>query len=190
MSARKKAATYNELYFLYHEYVVLMLKTYMYTAYDDSARVLSYLMDYKLVDGHDGLYCAGPDKEKISKVLSDHHVNHVISEYGKITKIACFDDNHYETYFELGKGSSAVVMPSTANKATAGPTPIKETYVQPPVIIPDWLYVGCRIIHKILGCGVITSVADKRFSASFDSGETKTFVNPDSFGFFRSDDQI
>lgn len=190
MVARKKAATYNELYFLYHEYVVLMLKTYMYTAYDDSARVLSYLMEYKLVDGNDGLYCAGPDKEKISKVLSAHHVNHVISEKGEITKIARFDDNHYETYLELGRGSSTAVVPSTANKSSAAPAPIKEPHMPPPVVIPDWVSVGSHVMHKTFGRGFITSVTDKRFSISFDSGEIKTFVIPDSLGFFQGDDTL
>ena len=83
MAAKNKKLTYDELYCLYHNYVVLMLKTFMYTAYDDSARILSYLMDYKLCDTLDGLYCAGPDKEKISSVLSAHHVNHIISEFGE-----------------------------------------------------------------------------------------------------------
>ncbi len=118
MAAKNKKLTYDELYCLYHNYVVLMLKTFMYTAYDDSARILSYLMDYKLCDTLDGLYCAGPDKEKISSVLSSHHVNHIISEYGEITKMSSYEDNRYEMYLGLGKniGSSSVTQVSEEKK--------------------------------------------------------------------------
>ena len=190
MAAKNKKLTYDELYSLYRNYVVLMLKTFMYTAYDDSARILSYLMDYKLCDTLDGLYCAGPDKEKISSVLSAHHVNHIISEFGEITKMSTYEDNRYEMYLGLDKN----IEPRVA-KPAENTIPTVDTTVKPstePVVFtaPEWLCVGKRVIHKAFGRGVILTVTGKKFTIQFDSGENKGFIVPDSLRFFQRDDVL
>ena len=190
MAAKNKKLTYDELYFLYRNYVVLMLKTFMYTAYDDSARILSYLMDYKLCDTLDGLYCAGPNKEKISSVLSAHHVNHIISEFGEITKMSTYEDNRYDMYLGLGKNIEPGVakpaentVPTANNKVKQSPEPVVFT-------APEWFCVGERVIHKTFGRGMIQSITDKRFSVRFDSGENKDFIIPDSLCFLRRDNAL
>ena len=190
MAAKNKKLTYDELYFLYRNYVVLMLKTFMYTAYDDSARIISYLMDYKLCDTLDGLYCAGPDKEKISSVLSAHHVNHIISEYGEITKMSTYEDNRYEMYLGLGKNIEPnVAKPAENNIPTVNIT-VKQSAEPVVFTAPEWICVGERVVHKAFGRGLIKSVAGNKFSIQFNSGDNKDFIIPDSMRFIRKDEVL
>lgn len=100
----KQGFTYKELYALFPEDVILMTKDYMYQAKDNGAKVLSYLMEYKLMRRKDGTYtCAGPDKDKIKSVLEAHHVNYLISEYGEITARKSFADNGFAKWLALAE---------------------------------------------------------------------------------------
>lgn len=78
-----------------------MLKQFMFYAYDDSAKILSWLMGYKLYDSNHGPAAAGPDKEKIIAALSTNHINFIVSEFGEITAKKTFKDNKYDCLISL-----------------------------------------------------------------------------------------
>ena len=172
--------TYDELYFLYRDHVVLMLKQYMFYAYDDSARVLSTLLGYKLYESASGPAAAGPDKEKIMQVLEENQVNYVISEFGKITEQRSFKNNNYSRILESAKSNR--VFPPEMNKPLKATTVTAITTKEPePVIIPGWFIIGLKVKHDTFGEGEITSIKEKVFTVLFSGGAEKRFVFPSAF---------
>ena len=178
----KKRTTYDELYWTYKGWVVLILKQFMYKAYDESARVLSFITDYKLYESKNGISAAGPDKEKIMKLLSAHHVNYVISEYGEITEMRSFPDNRFYQYLTTAQSipveASQIIEDTDDEKTVEQPAP--KTEPAP----PEWLKPGFLVRHKKYGNGAISSISVAKF-ISFtvvfpDIGEKK-FLYPDSF---------
>ena len=96
--------TYKQLYALFPEYIILMTDHFMYQAKDNGAKVMSYLLEYKLMRKKDGTFiCAGPDKEKIASVFKAHHVNYLISEFGEITAKVSFADNCFQKFLSLAQ---------------------------------------------------------------------------------------
>ena len=179
----KHGLTYKQLYSLHPDTVVLMTKYYMFEAKDNGARVLSYLMGYKLMEDKDGtLSCAGPDKDKILSVLQAHHVNYIDSEFGELTSKASFDDNGFSKYLTLTKELPIDSMISVT-RTNAGPgkalvTPGGKAEAVP---IPEWLIPGLPVRSKAFGSGVVVAVADGRITVCFSEDVTKVFVWPEAF---------
>ena len=175
--------TYDELTAVSPEFVVLMKKEYMYVAYYNCAKILSYIMDYKLFENKDRkLTSAGPDKEKIIAALSTHHVNFLISEFGEITERRSFEDNNFGKYLELGKDLTVQghvsVMRNDAGPGRALITPgVKKE--DPPV--PDWLQSGLLVQNRRFGIGIVDTVENKRIKVQFPEVGEKTFVWPGAF---------
>ena len=175
--------TYKQLYALFPDYVVLMTNRYMYEAKDRCARVLSYLMDYKLTQNKDGtIICAGPDKDKMMAVLRAHHVNYIVSEFGKITVKESFSDNGFEKYKEL----SAQLPVQTVSSVTKNDSEPGKALIIPPLktkntVIPEWLKIGAQVQHKKFGIGNVTSIVEKTVTVQF-SGDAgmKNFILPDA----------
>lgn len=177
----KKRMTYDELYWMYKGWVVLIHKQFMYKAYDDSARVLSFITDYKLYDSPDGVSAAGPDKDKIMRLLSAHHVNYVISEYGEITEMRSFPDNRFYQYLPASQSIAVEVSchEDVKDERVVEPPPLKAT-----VVVPEWLKPGFPVFHKIYGNGLISSISEGQFvsfTAIFAGNEEKKFLFPDAF---------
>ena len=176
------AMTYETLYKTYPDYVVLMTRKFMYEAKHNCARVLSYLMGYKLTQDKEGtILCAGPDKDKIVAVLKAHHVNYLISEIGKITEESEYTDNGFKKYLALGQKIPVEPMPPVTRtdygpgKAMVSPTPEKEKPV------PEWLQDGLAVQHKTFGVGIVEAVVDKKIRVNFPDVGQKTFVWPEAF---------
>ncbi len=187
----RKRSTYDELYFKYKGWVVLILKQFMYKAYDESARVLSSIMEYKLYESRDGICSAGPDKDKIMKMLSAFHVNYVIAEYGEITDMRSFPDNRFSKVL-----ASSWNIPVTVPDYDDDPPVDNPPVVAPPVpkrpTVPEWLMPGLEVTHKIFGKGNVNSVNAGEFiafSVLFSDEKEKKFVYPDAFekGFLRTE---
>ena len=161
----------------------------MYVGYDDSARVLSYLLGYKLYDTFEGIAASGPDKEKIMGVLSTHHVNYVISEYGSITEFRTFEDNRFNTYMKL----ASEIKPSHPEFPTIKERPSKEVQPVPqvqqpiPIQTPEWFVIGLKVVHSAFGNGEITEINNNVFTVEFESEDKKRFVFPSAFdnGFIK-----
>lgn len=155
--------TYNEAYFSHPSFVVLIYKEYMFHAYDDSARVLSHILEYKLYyreeHGERKLTACGPDKEKIMRVLNAHNVNYLILEYGEITEERHFSENRFEHYLSEVKGLPIEEMVSHAITHHAAPAQSK-VFAQPqhPTSVPDWIKVGVKVYHNIYGKGEILKI--------------------------------
>lgn len=184
--------SYNELYWKYKNCVVLILKQFMYKGYDESARVLSYLLEYKLYESNDGIACAGPDKEKIMNVLSAHHVNYIISEFGEITEEQSFEDNRFGIY--LLASNDIVIepyIPSDTKNSKKHPQGHSPAPPQPgpseEIEMPEWLAPGLVVTHKIFGEGTIKIVGNSSFSVEFRNEGEKKFTYPFAFekGFLR-----
>ena len=179
----KHGLTYKQLYSLHPDTVVLMTKYYMFEAKDNGARVLSYLMGYKLMEDKDGtLSCAGPDKDKILSVLQAHHVNYIVSEFGELTEKAVYEDNGFSRYLTLTKELPIDSMISVT-RTNAGPgkalvTPVGEAEAVP---IPEWLIPGLPVRSKAFGSGVVVAVADGRITVCFSEDVKKVFVWPEAF---------
>lgn len=179
----KHGLTYKQLYSLHPDTVVLMTKYYMFEAKDNGARVLSYLMGYKLMQEKDGtLTCAGPDKEKILAVLTAHHVNYLVSEFGEITAKAVYEDNGFSRYFSLTKelpiDSMISVSRNDAGPGKALASPAVKAEADP---IPEWLIPGLPVRSKAFGSGVVAAVSDGRITVCFSENVKKVFVWPDAF---------
>lgn len=187
-----KRTSYDELYWQYKGYVVLMLRKYMYIGYDESAKVLSYLLEYKLYETDKGIAAAGPDKDKIMRVLASHHVNYVISEFGFVEEIRSFEDNCFYKYLALASGKKEI-NPETDS------VPVRiddesEQDLQPEVPIepesPEWFKKGCRVSHLRYGDGEIINIDNKIFTVLFEDKQEKKFIFPDAFdkGFLSVDE--
>ena len=178
----KKRTTYDELYWKYKGWVVLILKQFMYKAYDESARVLSFITDYKLYESIHGIAAAGPDKEKIMKLLSAHHVNYVISEYGEITEMRSFDDNRFYQYLTPSLSipvESSNVEENEDDEKTSSPPPESKK-----IVPPEWLKPSLVVTHKKFGTGVVSSISvgqSVSFSVQFPDEGEKKFLFPDAF---------
>lgn len=175
--------TYDELMAVSPECVVLMKKEYMYAAHYDAAKVLSYLMEYKLIVNREKkVTCAGPDKEKIIAVLSAHHVDYLVSEFGEITAKQSFVDNGFSKYLGVAKdlpiqeGPPVVTKPGTINKALIIPDGEKKE-----TSVPEWLRPGLAVQNRAFGVGIVESVENKRIQVSFPEVGLKTFVWPNAF---------
>ena len=143
--------TYNELYSEYKGHVVLIRKQYMYVAYNESARVLSYLLDYKLYETNEGLTACGPDKDKIIYFMNKYHVNYVISEFGKITDYQSFSDN---TFYDCLNCSSDFIKEHT--EIAHEPVPVKTQ--ESIMAVPSWLTEGLIVSHKSFGLGKVKTI--------------------------------
>ena len=178
----KKRTTYDELSWKYKGWVVLILKQFMYKAYDESARVLSFITDYKLYESTNGIAAAGPDKEKIMKLLSAHHVNYVISEYGEITEMRSFEDNRFYKYLTPSMSipvESSNVEEIEDDEKTSPPPPESKK-----IVPPGWLKPGLAVSHKKFGPGVVCSISvgsSVSFSVQFPNEGEKKFLFPDAF---------
>lgn len=150
--------TYDELYWTYQETVVLMLKQYMYVAYDDSAKVLSFVMDYKLYESNEGLTACGPDIDKIIGVLKHHHIDYVVSEFGEITYFERFQNNNFEKYRKLG---DTIPVSPTEDDGT--------------------IHVGARVEHIKFGIGVITELTEDLVTVKFVGNDKRSFGYPAAF---------
>ena len=176
----KKRTTYDELYWMYKGWVVLILKQFMYKAYDDSARVLSFITDYKLYDSSNGISAAGPDKDKIMKLLSAHHVNYVISEYGEITEMRSFPDNRFYQYLPASRD---IPVEMSCHEEVRDETKDEPAPIVIPVA-PDWLKPGFPVLHKKYGNGIVSSLSKGQFisfTVLFSDDEEKKFLFPDAF---------
>lgn len=179
--SRNERKTYDELYWTYREYVVLILKQFMYKGYDESARVLSFIMGYKLYESRLGLTSAGPDKEKIMRYLEDYHVNYVIAEYGEITEIRSFKDNHFSKYLSY---SQNLPISKEPQNDIPEPVPTNTPTRSARIPCPVWLAPGLRVVHRKYGIGTVRSVNDgdfTLFTVSFDSAEERKFSFPQAF---------
>lgn len=179
--SRNERETYDELYRRYPGYVVLILKQFMYKGYDESARVLSFIMGYKLYESRLGIAAAGPDKEKIMRYLADYHVNYVISEYGEKTEIRSFEDNRFSRYLSYSQN-----LPISEEPQEDAPEPVPAKAPSKPARIPCpvWLAPGLRVVHKQYRAGTVSTVNDgdfTSFTVSFDSSEVKKFSFPQAF---------
>ena len=154
--------------------------------------MLSYLLEYKLYESNDGIASAGPDKEKIMNVLSAHHVNYIISEFGEITEEKSFEDNRFRIYLESSKD---LVIEPQEPLAMKGPYKEPQGHSSPPpqssipmkVELPEWLVTGLVVLHKTYGEGTIMSFDDSSFSIEFVNGGEKKFKYPHAFenGFLK-----
>jgi len=181
-------AKYDDLYWKYKGCVVLMLKKYMYVAYDESARVLNYLLEYKLFESFNGLTACGPDKDKIKRILSAHHVNFVISELGKISESNSFEDNCFYKYLALANKKTdakdvnpIVIQPHEATLSTQ----IAPTNQSITLNIPDWLTEGVFVSHKEYGSGIVKQIKINSTNiviiVVFGNLPQKCFLYPDAF---------
>ena len=179
----KHGLTYKQLYSLHPDTVVLMTKYYMFEAKDNGARVLSYLMGYKLTQDKDGsLSCAGPDKDKILGVLQAHHVNYIVSEFGELTSRASYEDNGFSKYLSLTQNLPVESMVSvTRNDSGPGKALISPGVKPEAEPVPDWLIPGLAVWSKAYGAGTVVAVADGRITVLFPENENKVFVWPDAF---------
>jgi len=178
----KKRTTYDELYWTYKGWVVLILKQYMYKAYDESARVLSFITDYKLYESKNGITAAGPDKEKIMKLLSAHHVNYVISEYGEITEMRSFEDNRFYHYLTPSQNIPVEAFNVADNEEEE--KTVFQSAVPQIIVPPEWLKPGLVVSHKKYGVGVVCSISagsSVSFSVQFSNDGEKIFLFPDAF---------
>ena len=184
--------TYKELYNLHPDYVVLMTKKFMYEAKDRCARVLSYVMDYKLTQNKDGtVICAGPDRDKMIRALRAHHINFLISEFGVITVKESFKDNGFERYLSLSKKAPvAPVNAITKNDAGPGKALISESPKNLKFVIPYWLQPGVFVKHKKFGNGIVETVSNHRVTVLFADNIPKSFVLPDALemGYLEKND--
>ncbi len=178
----RKRSTYDELYFMYRGWVVLILKQFMYKGYDESARVLSSIMEYKLYESRDGLTSAGPDKDKIMRYLSANHINYVIAEFGEITEIHSFPDNRFYQYLAAARDIPVErVVPENIVEEEDNTVP-EQTVPERPVP-PEWLKPGLQVRHKAFGVGSVCSISIGTylsFSVRFRE-EEKKFLYPDAF---------
>ena len=78
----KKRTTYDELYWTYKGWVVLILKQFMYKAYDENARVLSFITDYKLYESKNGIAFGYPAHKSSVVPLKDGRKNYWRDENG------------------------------------------------------------------------------------------------------------
>lgn len=177
--------TYKQLCLLNPDAVVLMTKLFMYEAKNNSARILSYLLGYKLMQNKDGtVICAGPDKDKIVAVLQAHHVNYLISEFGEITANETYKDNGFGKYLSIAQDLPVEpVVPVTKNDKGPGKALVSpETLVSPEkVSMPDWLRPGASVYSRAFGKGIIVAVTEERLTVNFPEAGEKKFVWPDAF---------
>ena len=99
----KNHITYQEASEQYPGFVVIVPHFYMFRTFDDNARVLSYLIESKLLSTKDGLLTASSNIDDILSTLNDHHVNYIYLSGGEIVDSNTFKDNAYYRYLELGK---------------------------------------------------------------------------------------
>ena len=168
---------------MYPNYVVLMTHRFMYEARDNCARVLSYLMNYKLVESQDGtLTSAGPDKDKIVACLKAHHINYLISEYGEVTSRVAYEDNGYGKYLAVAeKLSPAMLPPVTKTDAGPGKALITPGAKKEEAPIPEWLKPGLKVGSKAFGYGTVDALDKMKIIISFPDVGKKTFIWPDAF---------
>ena len=91
-------AKYEDLEKEYPDTFILQLRGMFYNAFGDGARVLSYLMDYKLKLHDSGLLKAGFPSDSLNKVcgvLKQNHINYVVLDNSKVVSKCFFDDNQY-----------------------------------------------------------------------------------------------
>jgi len=179
---KNERKTYDELYWLYRGYVVLILKQFMYKGYDESARVLSFILGYKLYESQNGIAAAGPDKEKIMRYFEDYHVNYVISEYGEITECRSFQDNQFERYLSYSQDLpiSREKLSGKDEKEMLASSPAKATRIA----CPTWPAPGLCVVHNKYGKGTVSTVSDGDytvFTVNFDSAGDKKFSFPSAF---------
>ena len=166
-----------------------MLRKFMYIGYDESARVLSYLLEYKLFESDKGIAAAGPDKDKIMRVLTAHHVNYVISEFGFVQEIRSFEDNCFYKYLALasGKKENQPETESVPDEKDDESEEDETPEVPIPPKSPEWFIKGCRVVHLRYGSGEIINIGSDTFTVCFESEQEKKFIFPDAFenGFLR-----
>ena len=183
-----KRTSYDELYWQYKGYVVLMLRKFMYIGYDESARVLSYLLEYKLFESDKGIAAAGPDKDKIMRVLTAHHVNYVISEFGFVQEIRSFEDNCFYKYLALASGKKENQPETDSVPVWKDDEPGQNDETDGIQLErPQWFKNGCRVTHNTYGSGEITKIGSDTFTVCFESEQEKNLIFPDAFenGFLR-----
>ena len=182
--------TYKELYSMFPDYVILMTRLYMYESKDRCAKVLSYLMDYKITQRKDGtLICAGPNKQKMVDVLKAHHINYLISEFGEITMKESFEDNGFKTYLRLSEQKNNQIMNQVqSDDNCSDKASIMSDLKKKIVLIPDWLQVGEKVYHDKYGVGVVISNTDERIHVQFPDVDPKIFVLKDviNVGFLKT----
>lgn len=184
------AYTYKQLYAMFPDYVVLMTNRYMYEAKDRCARVLSYLMEYKLTQNKDGtLICAGPDKDKMIAVLRAHHINYVVSEFGKVTAKESYFDNEFDKYKALSANLPVQTMqPVTRNDSGPGKALVEPEIKREAAIDAAWLKDGVEVYHNKYGVGTVTSVVGHNLVVFFPTEDAeKKFVLPEALekGYIR-----
>ena len=186
--SKNSRITYDELYWQYRGYVVLILKQFMYKGYDESARVLSFILGYKLYESHDGLAAAGPDKDKIMRYLKAYNVNYVILEYGKISEICSFPDNQFNRYLSMAQclpvsdydydNEYELDKPEKEQKS------ISDQEQSRVICCPAWLVPGLAVAHKYFGVGEVKTVDEDQFvlfTVSFGKKGDRRFQFPEAF---------
>ena len=77
----RSGSKYRKFEELYPRHVVVMKEGYFYSVHNASAKVLNYVLDYKLVDDYWGrVTTGGPDPEKIAGALRDNGFSYIIVE--------------------------------------------------------------------------------------------------------------
>ena len=85
----------------YPNTVILQLRGGFYNAYDDSALVLSEVMDYKLTQSSSGKYKSGFPINALDKVIrqfKNFHIDTIVFDNDKIVDNIIFDDNEFLNY--------------------------------------------------------------------------------------------
>lgn len=83
----RTSSKYKKYEELYPQHVIVMKEGFFYSAHNDSASVLNYVLDYKLAEDYRGrISTGGPDAEKIAGALKDNDFSFIIVESGKITE--------------------------------------------------------------------------------------------------------
>ena len=87
----------------YPNTVILQLRGGFYNAFDDSAIVLSNIMDYKLNQSVSGKYKSGFPVNILDKVIKEfkkHHIDTIVFNNEKIVDNIIFDDNEFVNHVD------------------------------------------------------------------------------------------
>ena len=105
----------------YPNTVILQLRGGFYNAFDDSAIVLSEIMDYKLNQSSSGKYKSGFPVNVLDKVLTqfkNHHVNTIVFDNEKIVDNIDFEDNSFINYVDEELLNKAQVNTETTEQSS------------------------------------------------------------------------
>jgi transcription elongation GreA/GreB family factor len=85
----------------FSEYVVCSPSTFMFVAYGYDAYIISELLEYKLLPNEKYRFKVGfpmASVDKVSNILSNHSINHIIVYKGEPLSFKKYGDNQYRKY--------------------------------------------------------------------------------------------